>query len=344
MLLKQINAQKPSDFDKRGRGDFGLMSFFDCTVVGDVFVDVTIKVKHGQMQFHRGGTSYVNFAKAVLGGSGNVAVGLSVLGGKAAFIGKAGNDFFGKLYKQDLKKKRVIPRIFFDEDSPTGLLVALVEDGRQRSFLVFRGANDKLTPDDICKEIDLLQKSKYLYFSGYSLVNDPQRSAVLKAVEVARNFNAKIVFDPGAHNIIKSRRDLIFKLLELSDIFSLNLEEAQAITNATKINNIIGQLRDKVPLTALKCGEKGAILISRKDVVKVPRFEVEVLDPTGAGDAFTAALIYGLAYELPLEFTGKFANWFASEVVKHMGSRSFPSKTSIDLFRARVKDNLLDYS
>lgn len=308
------------------------MDVFDCTVVGDVFLDVILKFKHGGMQFVRGGTSYVDFAKAVLGGSGNVAVGLSSLGGKTAFVGKAGNDFFGKLYKRDLKKKKVVPKMFFDQDSPTGLLLALVEDGKQRSFLVFRGANDKLSTGEIEKETDLFQRSRYVYFSGYSLVNDPQRSAVLRAVELARRFEAKVVFDPGAYNIIRSRREYFLKLLDLCDIFSPNLEEAQAITNAANVEEIISQLRNKVPLTALKCGANGSILISRKNVVKVPGFRVKVLDPTGAGDAFTAGLIYGLVHALPLESSGKLANWVAAEVGAHIGSRGFPSKSRSDRF------------
>ncbi len=308
------------------------MDFLDCTVVGDVLLDVILKFNHDPTQFFRGGTTYVDCAKNVLGGSGNVAVGLSSLGGKAAFIGKAGDDIFGKLYLRNLKKTQVIPKIFFDKNSSTGLVIALVNDGKQRSFLVFRGASDNLETHEIDSEADLLRRSKYLYFSGYSLVNNPQRSAVLRAVELAKQFKTKIVFDPGAYNIIKSNRELFLKLLELCDVFSPNLEEAQAIVNATDMKQIISQLRDKVPLTALKCGENGSILINGKNILKIPRAQVTVSDPTGAGDAFTAALIYGLTRTLSLETTGKLANWVAAEVAAHLGSRGFPSKTKSDQF------------
>ena len=67
---------------------------------------------------------------------------------------------------------------------------------------------------------------------------------------------------------------------------------------------IVNKLRGKVPLVALKCGENGCILISEKKTVKVPSVRVKCVDPTGAGDAFTAALIYDLARELPIEDTG----------------------------------------
>lgn len=312
------------------------MNLLDCTVVGDVFLDVILKLKSDKVPFCRGGTSYIDFARAVLGGSGNIAAGLSSLGGKAAFVGKAGDDFYGKLYVRDLKEKRVVPRIFFDQDCPTGLLIALVRDGKQRSFLVFRGANDKLSKGEIDKETHLFQRSRCVYFSGYSLVNDPQQSAVLRAVELARKFKTKIVLDPGAYNIVESRRKLFLELLDLCDVLSLNLEEARAITKAPNMKEMVSQLRGKVPLTALKCGAHGCILFDAENTVKIPSLKVPALDPTGAGDAFTAALIYGLTHGLPLESTGKLANWFAANVVASIGARGFPSKSESDLFLATL--------
>ena len=310
---------------------------FDCTIIGDVFLDIIVRVNGDHRRFFRGGTSYCDFAKAVFGGSGNIAVGLSSLTGKVGFVGKAGNDFFGKLYMRNLKKKEVVPKIFFDKDFPTGLITVFVENGKERSFLISRGANDKLSIDEIEKVKNLIKRSKYVYFSGYSLVNDPQRSAILRAVELARNFNVKIVFDPGAYNLVKSKQKLFAKLLDLCDIFSPNLDEAEAITNTTNMEDVISKLRNKVPLTALKCGKNGSVLISEKNIEKVPSFKVKCIDPTGAGDAFTAALIYGLTHRLSLESIGWLANWFAAKVVTQIGSRSFPSKFEVDIFIQKLR-------
>ena len=116
-----------------------VMDAFDCTVIGDVFTDIIVQINGDYEQLFRGGTSYCSLAKAVLGGSGNVAVGLSTIGGATAFVGKAGHDFFGNLYIEDLEEKGVVSRIFRDRHSPTGLIIALVEDGKQRSFLDFVG-------------------------------------------------------------------------------------------------------------------------------------------------------------------------------------------------------------
>lgn len=318
---------------------------FDCSVIGDIFIDLILYSSGDHPKFFYGGTSYCDNAKIELGGSGNVAVGLSSLGGSVAFIGKAGHDLLGRVYIKNLKKKKVIPKIFFDKDSSTGIVIIFVDNQKERSFLVFRGANDKLSKDDVGKTTDLIEGSKYVYFSGYSLVNEPQQSAILNGVEIAREYNAKVVFDPGAHNLIKSKPKLFAKLLSLCDIFSPNLDEAMAITKTTHIKDVINKLRDKVPLTALKCGENGCILISKHNVVKIDGIKVRCIDPTGAGDAFTAAIIYGLARGLSLKDTGQLANWFAAQVVTRKGSRSFPIKSQIDKFlgalRKKNKENFL---
>jgi len=313
-----------------------VMDLFDCTVIGDVFTDIIVQLNGNYEQFFRGGTSYCSFAEAVLGGSGNVAVGLSTIGGETAFVGKAGHDLFGKLYTQNLEEKGVISKMFVDQHSPTGIIIVLVEDGKQRSFLIFRGANDKLSPDEIDEVTHLIKRSNYVYFSGYSLVNDPQRNAILRAVGLAKKFKRKIVFDPGAFNLVKSQKKVFTELLGLCDVFSPNLEEAFAIMNVTDIEDVTDKLREKIPMTALKCDKNGCILISKENVVRVPGYNVRCIDPTGAGDAFTAGLIYGLSRGLPLEHIGRLANWFAAEVVTRIGPRSFPRQSKIDNFLERL--------
>jgi sugar/nucleoside kinase (ribokinase family) len=98
------------------------------------------------------------------------------------------------------------------------------------------------------------------------------------------------------------------------------------------MSQIISKLRNRVPITTLKCGEKGSILITKESVIEVKGFKVDCIDPTGAGDAFTAAVIFGLSKGFTLPKTIKLANWFAAQVVTKMGSRSFPCKDDIDVF------------
>lgn len=304
----------------------------DCLVIGDVILDVFLESRRNTFPLLGGGTSYCNFAKIGFGGAGNVSSALSLLGGKASFMGKAGDDLWGRLYQEDLTGEGVTAKIFFEEGVSTGLALILIDEKRERSFYVFRGANDRLSTKEIDRSVSLFKNSKYLYFSGYSLVANPQRDAILRAVKLAKKYDVRIIFDPGAHNLIRSNFQLFSDLLDICDIFCPNIEEAKAITRTNKLNTAIYELQKRDTFTALKCGASGCMLIVQKKRAKIPPFKVDCLDTTGAGDAFTAALIYGLSHRLSLESIGRLGNWFAAKVVTKIGSRSFPTKLEINHF------------
>jgi sugar/nucleoside kinase (ribokinase family) len=314
-------------------GEESMSRKFDCLIIGDVMLDVFVKNSGDAVRFLRGGTSYSDFAHLDFGGAGNVATGLSLLGGRASFIGKGGDDFWVKMYKQDLINNGVATNIFLEKGSSTGLaLVALGKRG-ERSLCVFRGANDRLSIDEIDKSTSLLTMSKYLYFSGFSLVSDPQKAAVLHAVKLAKQYGAKVVFDPAAHNLIRSHFKLFDELLDTCDVFCPNLQEAKAITRTRSLQNVMDELTERARFTVIKCGKTGCIFVTPKSKIKIPAFSVNCLDSTGAGDAFVAALIYGLAKNLSLRAIGELANWFAAQVVTRVGSRSFPTRLEIANFR-----------
>jgi len=313
------------------------MKSFDCTVVGDVFFDVLAQKQTWRNSFPRGGTSYLNHAKLVPGGSGNIAVGISLLGLETAFIGKAGRDMLGEIYEKDLKLNNVTTRMSIDKDLPTGIVIVLTDCEGERSFLVFRGANDKLTPEEIESSKQLIETSEYLYVCGYSLISPDQKNAILKAVEIAKRHKVKVVFDPGAYNLIQSKPQLFQHLLASCDVFCPNLKEAKAITNTKTLEAAVKRLRESTTVTAIKLGKKGSILIGGKETVRTPAFKVKPVDTTGAGDAFTSALIYGLTQNLTLNLTARLANWYASQLITSYGARSYPPKDKIQSFLKNLK-------
>lgn len=296
---------------------------FDCLIIGDIVLDVFFGMG-SKSSFVRGGTSYCEKASICWGGSGNVAAALSHLGAKTCFIGKSGCDLWGITYKRELQTRGVVTRIFFDKARSTGLSLITVGERGERSFHVFRGANDELSAEEIDKSIDLIKSSRYLYFSGYSLVRVPQRDAILHAVNLAKENGLSLVFDPGAHNLILSNVKLFRYLQEICDVFCLNLDEAKAIAGTRRIKIALNELRERGKITALKCGSGGSFLITRDRVIKTPAYKVRCIDSTGAGDAFVAGIVYGLINHLTLESAAKLANWFAAQVTTGIGARNFP--------------------
>ena len=314
-----------------------VMKEIDCLIIGDILLDVFYKNENKKSALVRGGTSYCNSAKIEFGGAGNVASALSILGARAYFIGKAGDDLWGRLYNKDLKNKGVKTRVLFEEGATTGISFVVLGKNGERSFQVFKGANDALTIDEIDRMRNLIMKSEYLFFSGYSLAASSTIDTICYAVNLAKENNVKIVFDPGAHNLIRSNFSLFNKLMYLSDVFCPNVSEAKAMTQTNSLNVTIRKFKERAELTAIKCGAGGCFLINQKKCIKIPAFKTDCEDTTGAGDAFDAALIFGLINNMPLETTGQFANWFAAKIVQRTGARGFPAKKEITDFLEKTR-------
>ena len=243
-------------------------------------------------------------------------------------MGKAGKDRNRKLYQQNLEKNNVNTKIFCDNYLPTGVLVSIIDNNAERSFLVARGANDTLTADEIRDVIDGINFD-FIYITGYSLVNSPQRDAILYAISNAYHKGAKIFFDPGAFNIINLSRNYFKKVLEMSNIVSANIKEAKALSQVDNSSDAVKILSERVPLVIIRLGEKGCIVSSNEYKIKVPAPYVKAIDSTGAGDAFNAAFISGIIKKWSLNDTANFANWFAAKTTEQLGARSFPFKSAI---------------
>lgn len=312
----------------------------DCVIIGDVFFDVVVKANPSNFGLIYGGTSYSNAITLQPGGSGNVAVGLSKLGSKVQFIGKAGNDALGNYYRNDLIGEGVKTMLLFDDTHSTGITITFVDDKGERTFLVSRGANDFLLPEEIDINANDIGNAKCLYVCGFSLINNPQKEAIFRAVTIAKEIGVKVVFDPGASNIILQNERIFQKMLHLCDVFTPNLREAQAITNLNQIEAIAKHFAKTIPLTILKMGPEGCIIINSNEIIISKANSVTCLDSSGAGDAFVSAVIYSMIKNVSIDETGKFANWFASFNVKKFGPRSFPTQKEISKYLSTLKKGM----
>jgi len=309
----------------------------DCLIVGDVMFDICLKLVSVEcLSPEEPDIFYPTEVRIMPGGAGNVAVALAHLGCQVAFLGKAGNDALGLMYRDDLFTHGVNAKIILEPDQTTGMTITLVWTGGERTFLVYRGANDLLMPEEVISYWNELGGAEFLYISGYSLAKEPQRKAIKCAVELASAQGSKIVFDPGSEVIIRSARKLVLKLASSAHVLSLNMTEARALTAAEKLTDILDALSRLAPLVALKLGSEGCILYMNGAFYKAPASKVKVVDTTGAGDAFTAALIYGLKEGLRPPTLATFANWFASRVVSKLGARGFPAKEEIMEFLRKL--------
>ena len=256
------------------------------TVIGDAFIDIIVPV-----QGTKPGETHHRKIITLCGGTANVAVQIAKLGEKSKFVGKVGDDAFGRFFSQNLNTNGVKDLTFVDDENPTGLCISLAYDNGERMMVASRGANDYLKRDEIRSCSDEITDSKIVYFSGYSLLSRKNSESVLYAIDESHKQNCEIYFNPGAPNLIKDNfKKIIFNFV---DILILNIEEARNMTKKDKIEDILKSLNNMVDTVVITMGEDGCVISEGDSYMQVKTEKLGALDTTGAGDAFAAGFIVG---------------------------------------------------
>ncbi|MEM5854503.1 MAG: carbohydrate kinase family protein [Candidatus Aenigmatarchaeota archaeon] len=255
------------------------------TVIGDAFLDIIVPVEGVKI-----GNTYHRKIRVFCGGTANVAVWISRLGEKARFVGKVGNDVFGEYFKQNLRREGVEDLTLIDSENRTGLCISLVSEDGERTMIADRGANNNLNREDIERCIDKILGSKIVYFSGYTLLSEKTREAVLYAMKECRG-KSEVWFNPGAPNIVK---DYFMEYISKHvDGLITNLEEAKALTEKSTVEEAIQALRKAASVVVVTMGKEGCTVSINGNCEKVPTQSIEARDTTGAGDAFSAGFLVG---------------------------------------------------
>jgi fructokinase len=256
------------------------------TVIGDAFIDIIVPV-----QGIKPGETHHRKIITLCGGTANVAVQIAKLGGKAKFVGKVGNDAFGVHFRQNLRINEVEDLTFVDNENPTGLCISMIYENGERMMVANRGANDYLKKEEIRSCIGEIADSKIVYFSGYSFLSPKNAESVLYAIEECHKQNCKIYFNPGAPNLIKENfKEIISNFI---GVLILNIEEAKNMTKKNKIEEILKSLNNMVDTMVITIGEAGCVVPKADKYFHIETEKLDVLDTTGAGDAFAAGFIVG---------------------------------------------------
>ena len=237
------------------------------------------------------------------GAPANVAVAAARLGSEAAFVGSVGKDLFGDFVLRALDAEGVDTSGVGRCEPPTRTSLAFVEisDSGDREFTFYRSdpaADELLSSEDISR--DLISGASFVNFGSIPLIKDPVRSAIQHAAELARESNVPVAFDVNFREhlweSLEVARETVDPLLDLSDIVKLGHEELGPLLG-TEDNEEAAELllKRRVKLVLISLGESGAFYATQDFQGSVPSFEIEVVDTTGAGDAFLAAALVHLS-------------------------------------------------
>jgi len=237
------------------------------------------------------------------GAPANVAVAAARLGEEAAFAGSVGKDLFGDFILRALEAEGVDTSAVRRCEPPTRTSLAFVEieDDGDRSFTFYRSdpaADELLSPEDVSE--DLLSGASFVNFGSILLIKDPGRSAIHKAAQLARDLNVPTAFDvnfrehlwPG----VEAARETVDPLFDLSTVVKLSDDELSPLLGVEGPGEAAERLIGRgTSLVLVSLGAEGAFYATREFSGSVPAFEVEVVDATGAGDAFFAAALAHLS-------------------------------------------------
>ena len=270
-------------------------------VLGDVIEDIIV-ISDSARQLNTDNPSEISSKP---GGSGaNFAVWLASLGVEVELVARVGASDRARLTNY-FETKFVIAKLEPDEKIHTGKIVVLVE-GNNRTFFTDRGANEGLT----AKSADL-SKTDVLYLSGYAVMSmGIQRTQEL--IEKAGSVGVLVAVDPGSKSFISQFGAAEFlEAISGSDFIFPNADEYELLSRHAN-------LKELFPEVIVTSGEEGAEVLG---MAKSPAFEVEVVDSTGAGDAFAAKYLAQRLAGLEFEDALRDANAFAAQAVTKPGGQ-----------------------
>lgn len=285
-------------------------------VVGSMNMDMVVKTSHipkpGETVL--GGSFLMN-----PGGKGaNQAVAVARLGGDVTFVGKIGDDIFGKQSSQLFDEEGVDTRgILADDQSPSGIALITVDERGENSIVVAPGANANLQPEDVEVVLRKYPEGRILLIQ----LEIPMRT-VEHAARIAKDMGLQVILNPAPAN------ESVADMFPLIDVITPNTTEAEMlsgipITDIHSARAAAEHIQQRgVRQVIVTLGKAGAVLLENGTFAHIPAPQVEAVDTTAAGDVFNGALAVALSEGKNLKSAVTFACHAAALAVTRMGAQS----------------------
>ena len=255
--------------------------------------------------------------KAPGGSAANTIVALARLGVDTGFVGTVGNDEEGERILEDLRKEGVETRIK-KREGYTGAAVAFVDARGERALYILPGVNDRLCTDDIDREF--VNHTKFLHTSSF--VNREQLEMQRELAKRIHN-KTKLSFSPGML-CFKYELDDLTELIERSEVVFISADELKSVIKKEDYERGTELLLDAgARIVCVTLGGKGCYVAdsSTGESHLIDAYPTDVVDTTGAGDAFAAGFLFGLLRDKSLYESGKTGNLVASFCIREYGGR-----------------------
>ncbi|MCX7903847.1 MAG: carbohydrate kinase [Caloramator sp.] len=262
---------------------------YDLVAIGELLIDLISKDYSDNFECD----TYIRH----FGGSpSNIVINAKKLGLNSIVASSVGEDGFGEFLISKLKQFGVDTRFINKVSYPTSVVIVTKSKGTPVPIF-YRGADYNI---QLTKELeDAVKNSKILHFSCWPISKRPSRDVVESLLKRAKENDVLISFDPNFHpslfDDVEEGREYVKEILKQVDIVKPSLDDAERIFGAdTEENHIKNFLKFGVKLVMLTLGREGVLISNGKEYIKLPSLAEEVVDTTGAGDAFWSGFYTGI--------------------------------------------------
>jgi ribokinase len=292
-----------------------------CVVIGGLNMDLVVRVD----QLPRPGETVVgeDLLRAAGGKSANQAVGAARLGAEVNMIGRVGHDPFGRELSQSLRDAGVSTRWVLGAERPTGTALILVDSHGENAIAVAPGANQELLPEEVPRRpietADVIVASLEL---PIACVEEAFRLARMAAVRTVLN-TAPAGLVPAS--VLDLADVIVCNEVELSSLLDVPLSAGEEAAAARRLR------RSPEQVVVVTLGARGALAVVQDEVIEQASFHVEVVDTTGAGDAFVAGFVLGQWHRDGVRAALRFACAAGALATTQRGAQ--PSMPTLDAVR-----------
>lgn len=295
----------------------------DLLCIGNVNIDTIMGVEAFPVV---NGESKVEGLEIRYGGSAfNVSVNSSILGLNSGIVAAVGNDSDGII--GTLKNYNVDYSNLILQNSPSGRMFVINKEN-DRMFLFYKGANDKFEKNMINSQV----------FKEYRFVHiSPTKIEIAEhAISIAKENSNVVSFDPG-EQLCYSHSEEVLKIIKNVDFLFVNRHELSALIGSSDIEEGGKYLKKRRAKNVIVKADKNGVYYFGKNYIHEKAFPAKVIDPTGAGDSFSAAFIKNYTKTSDIRSSLRYANAAASFCVQSYGAILKVKKEDIEnLYRSRL--------
>ena len=265
-------------------------------------------------------------ATEMSGGSvANTIAGFANLGGSGAYIGRVKADQLGGIFNHDMRSLGIDVRLEAAHDgAPTARSLVLITGDGQRTMQTYLGACTELSVADITPQT--MGTPKAVLIEGYvwDLPEGPDLTA--RAIEIAKQNGTAVALSLSDSFCVERHRDSFEHAVRNGvDIVVADEDEVAALVGADSYDDTLEALEGYDNLFAMTRSEKGSVIVHGDERIEQPANSVdEIIDTTGAGDAYTAGFLYGWVNDKPLAECAKLGTFCGGRVVQQIGARIEP--------------------